>query len=61
MKTTIDIDEMLIEEAMRLYGIKTKTRIIERGLEELIKAHKRSVLAEAFGSQPELVEPRRKR
>ncbi len=46
---------------MRLYGIKTKTRIIEMGLEELIKAYKRSLLADAFGSQPELIEPRRKR
>ena len=46
---------------MRLYRVKTKTRIVEMGLEELIKSHKRSLLAEAFGSQPELVEPRRKR
>ena len=61
MKTTIDIDEVLMEETMRLYKVKTKTRIIEMGLEELIKSHKRSLLAEAFGSQPELVGPRRKR
>jgi Arc/MetJ family transcription regulator len=61
MKTTINIDDILLTEAMRLYGIKTKTRIIELGLEELIKAHKRSLLADAFGSQPELIEPRRKR
>ena len=45
MKTTINIDDILLREAMRLYGIKTKTRIIELGLEELIKAHKRSLLA----------------
>jgi hypothetical protein len=31
------------------------------GIEELIKAHKRAVLADAFGSQPELIAPRRKR
>lgn len=61
MKTTIDIDEMLVVEAMRLYGVKTKTRIIEMGLEELIKAKKRARLADAFGSQPELTEPRRRR
>jgi len=61
MKTTINIDDLLLNEAMRLYGIKTKTKIIEMGLEELIKAHKRSLLAEAFGSQPEMIEPRRKR
>ncbi len=61
MKTTISIDDLLVEEAMRLYGIKTKTRIVEMGLEELIKAHKRYRLAAAFGSQPDLIEPRRKR
>jgi Arc/MetJ family transcription regulator len=61
MKTTLNIDDLLIEEAMRLYGIKTKTRIIEMGLEELIKAHKRSLLADAFGLQPEMIEPRRRR
>jgi Arc/MetJ family transcription regulator len=61
MKTTIDIDNSLLEEAMHLYGIKTKTRIIKMGLEELIKAHKRSRLTEAFGSQPELIETRRRR
>ena len=61
MKTTIDVDELLVKEAMRLYGVATKTRIIEMGLEELIKANKRSRLAKAFGSQPELAEPRRRR
>ena len=61
MKTTVDVNDSLIAEAMRLYGVKTKTRIIEMGLEALIRANKRSCLAEAFGSQPELIEPRRKR
>ena len=50
MKTTIDVDELLVKEAMRLYGVSTKTRIIEMGLEELIKVNKRSRLVEAFGS-----------
>jgi Arc/MetJ family transcription regulator len=61
MKTTIDVDELLVKEAMRLYGVSTKTRIIEMGLEELIKVNKRSRLVEAFGSQPELTESRRRR
>ncbi len=61
MKTTVDIDESLMQKAMRLYGNATKARIIEMGLKELIKTNLRSSLAEAFGSQPELVEPRRKR
>jgi len=61
MKTTIDVDELLVKEAMHLYGVSTKTRIIEMGLEELIKVNKRSRLVEAFGSQPELSESRRRR
>jgi Arc/MetJ family transcription regulator len=61
MKTTINIDDKLVNEAMRLYGVTTKTKIIEMGLEELINAYKRSRLARAFGSQPDMIEPRRRR
>lgn len=61
MKTTLDVDEVLIREAMRLYGARTKKRIIEMGLQELVRASKRSRLVEAFGSQPDLSEPRRRR
>jgi Arc/MetJ family transcription regulator len=61
MRTTIIIDDELLRKAMNLYGVKTKTRIIEMGLEELIRAYKRTRLVEAFGSQPELNEPRRRR
>ncbi|MFP4383618.1 MAG: type II toxin-antitoxin system VapB family antitoxin [Spirochaetia bacterium] len=61
MKTTVDIDNTLVQEAMQIYGVSTKTRIIEMGLEELIAAHKRKKLAEAFGSETEIQEPRRRR
>ena len=61
MKATIDIDEKMISLAMRLYGVQTKKRIIEMGLEELIRADRRSRLAEAFGSEPQLSVPRRRR
>ena len=61
MKTTVDIDESLMQKAMRLYRNATKARIIEMGLKELIKTDLRSSLSEAFGSQSELVEPLRKR
>ena len=61
MRTTIDIDDELVAEAMREYGAKTKTGVIEMGLRELIRAARRRRLAEAFGSQPELAAPRRRR
>ena len=61
MKTTVDLDEEMIRLAMELYGVKTKKRIIEMGLRELIRDERRSRLAAAFGSQPELGMPRRRR
>ncbi|TVR29810.1 MAG: type II toxin-antitoxin system VapB family antitoxin [Spirochaetaceae bacterium] len=61
MKTTLDIDKNLVGEAMREYGVTTKTRIVEMGLRELIRAARRRRLAASFGSQPDLDEPRRRR
>lgn len=61
MKTTINIDDSLVEQAMKLYKVRTKTRIIELGLEELIRSKQSEKLANAFGSQPEIEEPRRRR
>ena len=61
MKTTINIDQNLLEEAMAIYGVDEKTKIIEMGLIELINEHKRKQLVKAFGSQPELNEVRRRR
>ena len=36
-KTTVIIDDALLEEAMRLTGDKTKKGVITAGLEELVK------------------------
>ena len=40
MRTTLDIPENLIAEAMRLTHIKTKTALIIRALEDLIRKNK---------------------
>ena len=61
MKTTLDIDQELVAEAMREYRVATKTRIVELGLRELIRAARRRRLAAAFGSQPDMELPRRRR
>lgn len=50
MRTTLDIDESLLEEARELTGTKTKTETVELGLQELIKAGKRQKLQELRGS-----------
>ncbi|MGB5685014.1 MAG: type II toxin-antitoxin system VapB family antitoxin [Candidatus Electrothrix sp.] len=40
MRTTLDIPENLITEAMQLTSIKTKTALIIRALEELVRKNK---------------------
>jgi Arc/MetJ family transcription regulator len=39
MRTTIDIDESLLREAMRLSGIRTKKGVVEAALRLLIEVH----------------------
>ena len=54
MKTTLNLHDGLVREAMAIHRGKTKTAVVELGLQELINANRRRRLAEAFGSQPEL-------
>ena len=61
MKTTINLDDGLVREAMALHRGKTKTAVLEIGLQELINADRRRRLGEAFGSQPDLVPVARRR
>ena len=44
MRTTLDIPEKLIEEAMELTGAKTKSQLIKEALEEQIACIKRKRL-----------------
>jgi len=61
MKTTINIDENLLQEAIKISRARTKTEAIEIGLKEIIASHKRKELANLFGSQKNLSVPRRRR
>lgn len=54
MKTTMNLDDALVREAMAIHRGKTKTAVVELGLQELINTDRRRRLAEAFGSQPDL-------
>jgi hypothetical protein len=40
MRTTLDLPEDLVEEAMKATNIKTKTKVIVAGLEQLIRKSK---------------------
>ena len=61
MKTTININDELLNEAMKISGAKTKTEAIERGLEEIIALHQRKKLANLFGNQKDIKAPTRRK
>ena len=50
MRTTIDIPEELVLEAMKLTHIKTKTDVIKEGLNTLIRKEKLKSLKKFKGS-----------
>jgi len=61
MKTTIILKDELVREAMAVTGIKEKTAVIHRGLEELINKAARMRLAKLGGSMKTARAPRRRR
>lgn len=49
MRTTLEIDEKLIQEAMAASGVKTMKAAIELGLKELVARRRRKELAAMIG------------
>jgi len=49
-RTTIDIDEKLLERAMQATGARTKTEAVDLALNELIRNHAREMLWRELGS-----------
>lgn len=49
MRTTLDLPETLIKEAMTLTHIKTKTDLIKKALENLIQKEKVKDIKKYFG------------
>ena len=61
MRTTLNIDNDLIEKASRLTGIKEKTSLVRLGLEALIAKESNKRLAKLGGSEKDLKSiPRRR-
>ena len=54
MRTTLDLDEGLIEEARELTGIREKTALIHAGLKSLLAREAARRLAALGGSEPKL-------
>ena len=49
-KTTVFIDDELIEEAMKVSGVKTKKQVIAAGLRELIRRENLEALRRELGT-----------
>jgi len=54
MRTTLIIDENLLERATELTGIRQKTALVRAGLEALIAREAARRLAALAGTEPEL-------
>jgi len=54
MRTTINLDDQLLEEAQRLTGTKERTALIREGLRALIEKESARRLARLGGSEPNL-------
>ena len=51
MRTTLNIDDQILEKASRLTGIKEKTRLVRLGLEALIARESSKRLAKLGGTE----------
>ncbi len=61
MRTTLNIEDKLLEKAMRLTGIKEKTSLVRLGLEALIAKESSKRLAQLRETQKKLDQiPRRR-
>jgi Arc/MetJ family transcription regulator len=54
MRTTLNIDDALLDEAQRLTGMRERTALIHEGLRALIERESARRLARLAGSEPEL-------
>ena len=51
MRTTLNIEDKLLDKAAKLTGIKEKTSLVKRGLESLIAIESAKRLARLGGSE----------
>jgi Arc/MetJ family transcription regulator len=49
MRTNIDLDDVLVHEAMKLSGAKTKKELISQALQEFVATRKRRNLIDLAG------------
>lgn len=61
MRTTINLDDALLDEAQRLTGMRERTALIHEGLRALIERESARRLARLGGSEPDLEPTPRRR
>ncbi len=61
MRTTLNVDEKLIEAAAKLTGVREKTSLVRLGLEALIARENGKRLAQLGGTEKKLTLPSRRR
>ena len=61
MRTTLNIDDDLLEKARVLSGVQEKTALVREGLKALIERESARRLARLGGSEPQLEPIRRRR
>lgn len=61
MRTTLNIDDQLYEEAVRLTGVKEKTALLRESLKALIQRESAKRLSQLGGTEPQLDDVPRRR
>ena len=61
VRTTLNIDDELMGEAMRQTALKSKTQVVERALRVLLEREARRRIKALYGKLPDLREVRRRR
>ncbi|MGH8546035.1 MAG: type II toxin-antitoxin system VapB family antitoxin [Gammaproteobacteria bacterium] len=61
MRTTLNLDDHLLDEAQRVTGMKERTALIHEGLKALIERESARRLARLSGSEPQLPSVPRRR
>ncbi len=61
MRTTLNVEDELLDRASKLTGVKEKTALVRLGLEALISSESGRRLARLGGTEKELETPPRRR